>query len=179
MTVLGAWAVRGVAWFPFPMVLLLAPVLAGAPGPERRNLANGVIAIVLGALAVVALPWWRPPDPLAGRQGLLAYAPSGLAQAVAGLPAGARVVTPQTWGSWFEWAAPDARYFIDSRFELFPAEVWADYETLRGTDAAAAAEVLDRWQVDVVVVPAGAAPPHGAWTQLVSDIDGAVYTRAP
>ena len=110
---------------------------------------------------MVALPWWRPPDPLAGRQGLLAYAPSGLAQAVAGLPAGARVVTPQTWGSWFEWAAPDARYFIDSRFELFPAEVWADYETLRGTDAAAAAEVLDRWQVDVVVVPAGAAPPHG------------------
>ena len=87
-----------------------------------------MIAIVLGALVVVALPWWRPPDPLTGRQGLLTYAPSGLAQAVAGLPAGARVVTPQTWGSWFEWAAPDAHYFIDSRFELFPADVWADYD---------------------------------------------------
>jgi hypothetical protein len=31
--------------------------------------------------------------------------------------------------------------------------------------------------VDVVVLPSGAPPPAGAWTQLTSDIDGAVYTR--
>ena len=101
------------------------------------------------------------------------HAPRGLVQAVAALPAGTRVVAPQTWGSWFEWAAPHATYFIDSRFELFPSEVWADYAILRGTDPAAAAEVLDRWQADAVVVPAGAAAPAGAWNQLASDKDGA------
>lgn len=182
MALLGAWAVRGVAWWAFVMAFLLGAALArpsGAPAPERRNAANGVLAVALGVLIVVALPWWRPPDPLTGRQGLLSYAPSGLAQAVAALPAGARVVTPQTWGSWFEWAAPQATYFIDSRFELFPGDVWADHLALRGANPVAAQAVLDRWAVDVVVVPAGATPPPGTWTRLTEDIDGAVYTRAP
>ena len=78
----------------------------------------------------------RPPvvaaaGPAGRSPGAARLAPSRLAQAVAELPAGARVVTPQTWGSWFEWAAPDARYFIDSRFELFPAEVWTILDAAR------------------------------------------------
>ena len=94
---------------------------------------NGFIAVVLGVAIVAALPWWRPADPLTGRAGLLSYAPSGLAAKVAELAGpGARVVVPQTWGSWFEWAAPEQAYFIDSRFELFPADVWADYAALAG-----------------------------------------------
>ena len=40
---------------------------------------------------------------------------------------GDRVFVPQAWASWFEWAVPDARYFLDSRFELYPAAVWQDY----------------------------------------------------
>ena len=179
MAMLGIWAVRGVAWWACVMVFLLAGALAVAERPvrqARRSVVNGVTAVALGVLIVVALPWWRPTDPLTGRAGLLSYAPSGLATAVAGLAApGARVVVPQTWGSWFEWAAPDARYFIDSRFELFPPDVWADYEALSGPNAA---EVLDRRQVDVVVVAVGEPPPPGAWVQVHADLDGIVFVRA-
>ncbi len=186
MAVLGAWAVRGVAWWAFVFVFLAAAALAREPGAERqsspvarrRSLANGFIAVVLGLLVLVALPWWRPTDPLTGRTGLLSYAPSGLAAAVARLPAGSRVVAPQTWGSFLEWAAPDALQFIDSRFELFPAEVWNDDETLRGDDPARA-QVLDRWRVDALVVPAGAEPPTSGWRLASSDIDGALYVRQP
>ena len=144
MAFMGAWAIRGVAWWALAMVFVLAGVLASerpvrAP---RASIVNGFIAVVLGVAIVAALPWWRPADPLTGRAGLLSYAPSGLAAKVSELAGpGARVVVPQTWGSWFEWAAPEQAYFIDSRFELFPADVWADERCSRR----AAARHLGFW----------------------------------
>ena len=178
MAFMGAWAVRGVAWWAFAMVFLLAGVFASerqvrAP---RASVVNGLIAVVLGVAIVAALPWWRPADPLTGRVGLLSYAPSGLAAKVAELAvAGDRVVVPQTWGSWFEWAAPDQAYFIDSRFELFPADVWEDYAALQGPDAG---EVLDRWAADLIVVPAGGPMPSGPWDRVWEDADGTILVRA-
>ena len=120
-----------------------------------------------------------PADPLTGRVGLLTYAPGGLAAKVAEIASpGARVVVPQVWGSWFEWAAPDARYFIDSRFELFPADVWADNSTLMGggTDAG---EALSRLDVDLVVVAAGDPQPVGPWVDAWSDAEGTILQRRP
>ncbi len=143
---------------------------------RRASRLNGAVVALLGILIVAALPWWRPPDPLTGRVGLLSYAPSGLAAAVRdNVDTGQRVVVPQTWGSWFELMAPQASYFVDSRFELFPASTWADYAVLAaGGDAAAA--MLDRWQVDMVVVPTGTEAPAG-WSELYADADGAVLVR--
>ena len=112
---------------------------------------------------------------MSGRAGLLTYAPSGLAVALsAHAPGGARVVVPQTWGSWFEWAVPDAAYFIDSRFELFPQDVWDDYAALSGPGAA---DVLDRWGVDLVVVPAGEPALPAPWTPIFADEDGTLFQR--
>ena len=178
MALMGAWAVRGVAWWALVMVFVLAGVLATERQVRaaRPSTVNGLIAAVLGLAIVAALPWWRPTDPLTGRTGLLSYAPSGLAAKVAELAdAGARVVVPQTWGSWFEWAAPEQAYFIDSRFELFPADVWADHAALQGPGAG---EVLDRWAADVVVVPAGEAMPSGPWDRAWEDADGTILVRA-
>jgi len=178
MAGMGAWAVRGVAWWALAMVYLLAGVLVAEPSlrPRRASVANGVIAGVLAIVIVAALPLWRPADPLTGRAGLLSYAPSGLASKVAELAGpGARVVVPQTWGSWFEWAASDAAYFIDSRFELFPADVWADDAALHGPNAG---EVLDRRAADVVVVPAGGAMPSGPWAVAWEDVDGTILVRS-
>ncbi len=87
------------------------------------------------------------------------------------------MVVPQTWGSWFEWAAPDARYFIDSRFELFPTDVWADNARL-AAGADDATEVLDRRDVGIVVVPAGDPLPTGPWTVAWRDPDGTILVRA-
>ncbi len=204
MAFLGAWAVRGVAWWAFAMVFLLAgervassarepvPELEPALAPDvgtwsqpamaarrarRASRVNGATATLLGVLILAALPWWRPADPLTGRTGLLAYAPGGLAAAVAALPATTRVLVPQTWGSWFEWAAPDGTYFIDSRFELFPPDVWDDYRVITG-GGAAAAPVVDRWQVEAIVVPAGTPAPTGAWEQAYTDAEGSLFVRS-
>jgi hypothetical protein len=190
VTLMGIWAVRGVAWWAPVMVLLVSSILARpreavavtVDSPlhraDRPSKLNTATAGVFGVLIVVALPWWRPADPLAGRVGLLTYAPSGLAAKLAELaPLGARVVVPQTWGSWFEWAVPDARYFIDSRFELFPSDVWADTRILAG-GGLDAAEVLERREVELVVVRAMDPDPAGPWTVAWSDDDGRIFLRA-
>jgi hypothetical protein len=150
----GAWTERGLAWWPLGATVVVAGVLASpvlTPRP-RPNVLNGITAAVIGLVIVLALPWWRPADPLTGRDGLLTYAPSGLAQALRErVEAGDRVFVPQAWGSWFEWAVPDGLYFVDSRIELFPAEVWLDYEAIV-SGRVEAVDVLRRSDVAAVVV---------------------------
>ncbi len=192
LVAIGAWTVRGVAWWPIGAVLLVAAALpviaaragersaAAAPGARPRQVGparlNAVVAVLLGLAVIAALPWWRPVDPLTGRTGLLTYAPSGIAAELQQrTKAGTRVAAPQTWASWLEWAVPDARYFVDSRFELFRPEIWADYARLAagGIEAARAADV---WDVDVVVVPVGGEGPEG-WTLIYGDADGVIVAR--
>ena len=183
MFAIGVWAVRGLAWWPFGAVL----VLGGLPdalwpasrvrGAARASRPPAVVAVLLGVMVVAALPWWRPADPITGRTGILSYAPSGIAAELRTLaPAGTRVLAAQTWTSFLEWAVPDARYFLDSRFELFPAEVWADRETIvaGGPDADAALAGLG---VELLVLPAGTDLGLTGWTVAYEDADGAILTR--
>ena len=178
---IGAWAERGVAWWPLGLVYALAPTLvdagASAARVPRPIALNAVVAAAIGLAVIAALPWWRPADPLTGRVGLLSYAPSGLAVALRAVARpGDRVVVPQTWGSWCEWAVPQAGYFVDSRFELFPTAIWADDQTI-ATGGSAAAATLDRWQVSVLVTAAGAPAPAG-WTPTYQDADGSILVKA-
>ncbi len=64
---------------------------------------------------------------------------------------------------------------MDSRFELYPAAIMADYLAIeRGGDAAA--DVLDRWHVNLVALEVGTAPPTG-WIVVTSDADGTILIR--
>jgi hypothetical protein len=186
MFAIGAWTVRGLAWWPFGVVFVVAAALplarlslGGKPASVRASRAsrfNSVVAAALGVALVAALPWWRPPDPLTGRVGLLSYAPSGLALALRDTAPGARVVAPQPWTSWFEWAAPDAAYFVDARFELFPPGIWSDYDAITA-GGPEAAELLDQWAADIVIVPADEEPNLPGWARVHEDADGAVLAR--
>ena len=86
--------------------------------------------------------------------GVLTDAPPGLTAAVRETAdAGAHVFQPQPWGSWFEYAVPDVLVAIDSRIELFPPEVWDQYEqVVAGVDGWE--EQLATWEVELVVVDA-------------------------
>jgi hypothetical protein len=137
------------------------------------------VAALLGILVVAALPWWRPADPVTGRTGILSYAPAGIAAELrTRATVGTRVLAAQTWTSFLEWAVPDALYFIDSRFELFPAAVWADRATI-AAGGPPADDVLTRWRVELLVLPAGADLGLTGWSVVYADADGTILARTP
>jgi hypothetical protein len=181
---IGAWAERGLAWWPFAAAFVVGTVVgratsdAGEParGP-RSNRVNAVVAAALMLLIVAALPWWRPPDALTGRVGLLSYAPSALAQELRRSSPGGRLYAEQTWASWFEWAAPAQRTFVDSRFELFPSSVMTSYQTVAAGGAAAIAE-LASYRVDRVAIdrdaPLAATLRAAGWNVVMESEEGVV-----
>ncbi len=191
---LGAWALRGVAWWGIgavPAVAVSASGVAGAPtdragllavpGEVRRRRAMTGIAATLAVLAAFGLAVALPTE----RR--MTDAPSGIAAAVRSIAAshpGLRVFDAERWGSWLELEVPDASYFADSRIELIPASVWADYVAL--SDAQAGWEaILDRWRVDVLVLCVGDQPSlvaaidhSNVWRVVQRDADGLVAVRA-
>jgi hypothetical protein len=194
LAILGAYAERGIAWWAFGAPVALAPTIASLlpePGPLRTDprplrVLNAGVVLVL-AVAVVALqPLWRSGDPRTGQVGLLRDAPDGLARSLASLAGPAdRVVAPQPWASWFEWATPGVPVMVDSRVEVVPASAWADYTTIvAGGDAGLA--TLGDIGVTVVVVDhatqsalESALRTSGAgWRLAYEDADGAIFKRA-
>lgn len=164
----GAYAARGLAWWPLGAVAGVAGLLAvDPPGrsarPEPRDKPvlrrlNAAVAAIVVIAGVVASPVWRPIDPGTGAPtGVVANAPSGITAALRDLARpGDRVLNPQVWGSWFEFAIPDVLVAIDSRIEFFPPEVWDAYDVaVSGVDSQAIQ--ITEWGVTIVVL---AAPDH-------------------
>jgi hypothetical protein len=189
---LGLYAERGVAWWPWVAAVVIAPMIA-ASTPDRavrgkavgsRRL-NAAVAGVIAAAVLFALPLWRPTHPGTGVPiGVLTEAPLGVATELRALvQPGDRVLNPQLWGSWLEWAVPDARYAVDSRIELVPGEAWLRYESmLSGT--LTGSEDLDRLGVDWVV--GTSEDDHlrsrlmsRGWIERYRDADGYVLGRTP
>jgi len=179
---------RGVIWWALVAPVAVAGLMHAAEDhvPVRedrapsgsRALNIGVLAALLG-LVLVMLPWWRPH----AEGSLLAEAPVGLARTTAALPAGSRVVVPQPWGSWFAFASPDTPVFVDPRIELYPADVWNDYLTVRSAGAGWR-EILDRYGVEGVVADRRTWGPliaelrdDPAWQLAYEDREGMVFVR--
>jgi hypothetical protein len=180
--VIGAYAARGIAWWPLGAVAAVAGLLAIDAGqraasrtsrPGLRRL-NAVVAVAILAAGVVALPIWRPIDPGTGApSGVVANAPSGITAALRDISRpGDRLFNPQVWGSWFEFALPDIPVAIDSRIEFFPPDVWDAYDgALSGTDAGM--EQLQAWDVTLAVV---AFPNRALLDRLDEESWQSVYT---
>lgn len=194
LAVLGAWALRAVAWWGIgavPVVAVAASRLIGAPtdragflavpgeAGRRRipaSIAAGLAVAIAIGLAVVAPAEQR-----------LTEAPLGIAAAVRSVAAshrGVRVFDAERWGSWLELQVPDASYFADSRIELIPASAWSDYVAVSGAQEGWQA-ILDRWQVEALVLSdtdqAGlmeAVASSVEWRVVHRDADGLVAVRA-
>ena len=150
---IGAYAIRGVAWWPLGAAVAVAGVLAtspaAGPGPDdartaaapvRRERSSPVNLVIVGLIVVACvalLPTWRPVDARLGAPaGLVGDAPPGITASLRELTKpGDRILNPQPWGSWFEFALPHTLVAIDSRIEVFPADVWTDYELIRSGEA--------------------------------------------
>jgi hypothetical protein len=189
---IGLYAVRGVAWWPMAAVAAIATLVEPGRGlpanrlePRAIRLANGGLAAALVVAGIALLPLWRPIDENLGAPvGVVSQAPAeitGELRRIA-LPAD-RLFNPQRWGSWFEFAIPELPVAIDSRIELFPAEIWDAYSTVEaggsGWDA-----VLERWAVTIIVTATDEDAPivdrlHASgWRTELSTGDGTILVRA-
>jgi hypothetical protein len=189
--VIGAYAARGIAWWPLAAVAAVAPLIAaGRPEvvetvrQEARSMRilNGVVASAIVVAGVALLPIWRPVDPGLGvPEGVLVQAPPGITGALreAAEP-GDRLLAPQPWASWFEFALPEQPVAVDSRVEIFPDGVWADYFTItRGGEGWENA--LAAWAPALVVAEDSDFAERlvaAGWTEVHVDADGSVL-RAP
>jgi hypothetical protein len=188
---IGVYAARGVAWWPIGALPIVAPLLAAARAnapertPERPRRPNLAIAVGLAVAAVALLPIWRPIDPGLGVPlGVVGSAPSGITAALRTMAtAEDRIFNPQPWGSWFEFAVPVLPVAIDSRIEVFPGNVWDDYETVSSAGAGWLA-ILDRWGVTMIVTSrdgdprlAAALSANSGWREVHDDSDGLLFVR--
>jgi hypothetical protein len=200
--VLGLLAIRNTYWWPLGVPAFLAAALSRPSDPleeddavspaiksEPRRLAPTLIAAMLLAVTIAYLPWWRPTFTSIATanfmsDGLISHAPHQVTDRLAQLlPPGQRVFVPQIWGSWFEFALPQDRVFVDSRIEIFPREVWVEYfqasDGLEGWQ-----QVLDRRHVTVVVASRVLQPrlthliqAEPAWTRIYADAEAMVFER--
>jgi hypothetical protein len=186
--VIGAYAERGVAWWPLAATTavfgLLEPSIATtrveSRTTRRLNVAVAGIVVIAG---VALLPIWRPFDARLGAPaGVLTDAPPGVTEALrSAVTAGERVLNPQRWGSWFEYVAPTSLVAVDSRVELVPAAAWATTERIR-SGAPGWQGDLDTMGVDLAV----ASPSEAAfrdrlvdagWVTLYDGADGSILKR--
>jgi hypothetical protein len=190
---IGAYAIRGVAWWPLGAAVAVAGLLttrsndAAATGTssriERASRLNLVIVVLLSVVSVGLLPAWRPVDPRIGAPaGVVGDAPPGITQALRGLlQPGDRIFNPQPWGSWFELALPENPVAIDSRIEIFPVRVWDDYDRVRsGGDGWES--ILQGWNVAVVVAQQDETALAqrliaAGWRDSYHDADGTILSR--
>ena len=133
---------------------------AAAESETRASPLNAVVMVLSVVAGVALLPLWRPLGAAGVPALTLSSAPQGIASQLRDLVArgklepGARVWNPQAWGSWLEFAVPELRYTVDSRIELFPAELWTDVHTVTNTNGEWMSG-LEQFDVDVVVVDWG------------------------
>jgi hypothetical protein len=184
--VIGAYAVRGIAWWAPAAVAAIAGTVLVSPVPQRperdgtRTLRrlNLVVAGAIGIACVVVLPPWRGMDPGTNApRGVVTEAPSGITAVLRGRAHdGDRLLNPQRWGSWFEFALPQVPVAIDSRIELFPVEVWDAYDRIWSGAPGWEAQ-LAVWAPTMAVVDTGNPDlvnrlQASGWQSVHSDTDG-------
>ena len=184
---LGLFAQRGLAWWPLAAVAAIGGVLvvpraaAEREDPTLLRRLNVAVATTLVVAGVALLPAWRPIDTgTRAPQALLAHAPSRVTASLRSVVRpGDHVFNPQLWGSWFEYAIPEALYAIDSRTEFFPPQVWDDYEAVVAGVEGWERRLAD-WGVDLAVTSRteeGLARrlAESGWTEVLRDADGAIF----
>ncbi len=181
-------ASRAVLWWAMVAPVAVAGVAASEPtaAPEAEHdgarTPRGPAIVLIGGLlvgVVAVLPWWRG----SGYSEHLEAAPPGITEALANAPPGSRLFAYQPWGSWFVYALPEHRVYVDSRIEIMPAAIWDDYFEVAYAGARWE-EALDRWEPDFVIANKGEWKSisllrnHPAWTVFYEDEEGVVFAQA-
>jgi hypothetical protein len=172
---------RNVIWWALYVPPVVGGVLSGwHPGSDRVDARTGTVLatifVVIAAIGAIRIFTIQPATSLLGD------APAGVTAAVATGTAGGARLFDGSWGSWFEYALPNVPVFLDARGEMTPDDVYRDYSLVMSAQPGWN-DVLDRWRVGVVAVPADDARlismlnADPTWTRTYQDGDGSVYVR--
>ena len=185
---LSLFALRGVMAWSIAVPIVIAGVLAEdevAPAREdERSFVNVIVMAALVLLSVIAFVPNRGTDPGSGGPKMLEFAPEALAAALRDVTgSGSHVFASQVHAPWVEWSAPENLYTIDSRLELFPERIWADYAAIsEGRDgwderleaAEVDALILDHDQAQGLIAALDGDP---RWRLVAETPEGQVYAR--
>lgn len=198
-TYLAISSVRAVAWWGVAVTPIVARLVAALPVPARlavrpaqvgreKLLINGLVALVLGGLVVVSLPWLKERNPVlpADKRALIDVdRPAGAAEFMNAHVYGGTLLNFQGWGGYLDWALwPRQRPFLDGRIEIHPTNVWLDYFAIVYPTSQWQA-LLDQYGINELVLDAQvnqglitALSQSGAWQQVYGDAQSAIFVRA-
>jgi hypothetical protein len=180
---IGLVAQRGIAWWPFVAGAVVSRNLVVGdvrPSTVGSRPVNATVAALVMIAVIALLPIWRPVDPRTDAPAaVLTDAPPGVTQALREIARpGDRVLNPQVWGSWFEFAVPEVLVAADSRIEIFPSTVWDGLEAV-SVGVGDWRERIRRWEVSMVVAEADDVDfvrrlSTLGWRQIHTDDDGVI-----
>jgi len=164
----------------------LLPSLDTATNQSGSKLINGFVIAFFGLSAILSLPWFKnhlpyPPQ----KAGLISFETPTLAtQELMESAYAQEVFHSMSFGSYLIWAAqPEYPVFVDSRIELYPAEIWRDYllisAALTGWD-----DLLDQYQVNTLMLSPTdqstlitAVEAHRQWERVYQDSAAEIFIR--
>ncbi|HNT73740.1 MAG TPA: hypothetical protein PKH77_01835 [Anaerolineae bacterium] len=165
-----AWSgIRYIVWYGLVVMPILAQAVSGwvrrewLVGTVGKNLLNVGLAVCIFLPVIGVQPWllddiaWPFPEtytallhsdtevgPL-----LSADTPVAVARYLAEHPGGP-LFNEMGYGSYFIWALPEQKVFIDPRVELYPYEQWQDY--IKITHGVRYNALLDQYGVERIVL---------------------------
>jgi len=191
--VVSLYARRVLPWFGMAFAPAWAIVFSSflaatrVPAKERRRRPlNYLLAGLLLAAAVGSVPWIRDVLPFFGGTHSYVNARRTPVAAVRTLcydDERPRVFSGIAYGSYLTWACPAAPIFMDTRFELYPSELWADYLLVVRAQFGWE-DVLDRHAVDALLLDkeqqaplVAAARASPTWTPVYEDAVAIIFQR--
>lgn len=192
---------RYIMWFALITMPLLAEQLAALFGPRAQPRSQPAVtmlyAALLGAAMVATLPWFMPArffgPAVAGafasagpyRMLLSSKNPIAATEWLAAHPIEGRFWTDMSYTSYTIWRMPGQQVFADLRVELFPPDIWKQYNDIARGDQHSV-ELLDQWNITHVMLDRewNAAllrqlQHTPGWCERFADGDAVVLARCP
>ena len=180
---LAFWARRNAAWFGMALIPSAAILLSDAmPAPAEGPTRNPLYAAILtgfGAVALLALPFWRRDvrsDETPERAMAFLCADAG---------DGARVFQEETFGVYQIWRCPRLPVYIDTRYELYPMDQWLEYVAVSGGDRAAVEATAQRHRLTHFFLSTTSQAPAitalsrlPGWTERYRDERAVIFARS-
>jgi hypothetical protein len=155
------------------------------PGRVRRALNALCLGVILVAI-IASLPWVRPLLPRF-REGFsyldTRWTPVAAGEELCRLGPNTRVFNDIAYGGYLSWACPTTPVFMDTRFELYPTDMWKEY-LLVANGQYGWEDVLRRYGIDAILadkeeqeILINAAQASGAWLAEYEDSHTALLVR--